>query len=95
MTEKSASLMGIFISAAASEPVHAPVPGSGMATKDEQAERLVFFNLRKLASALGFHAVNKLYKARVAHPVENLIDKEQNERRRQNGADEADQHGRQ
>ena len=28
MTEKSASLMGIFISAAASEPVHAPVPGS-------------------------------------------------------------------
>ena len=63
--------------------------------EDEQAERLVFFNLRKLASALGFHAVNKLYKARVAHPVENLIDKEQNERRRQNGADEADQHGRQ
>ena len=80
MTEKSASLMGIFISAAASEPVHAPVPGSGMATKMSRPNVLYFSICANLL--LGFHAVNKLYKARVAHPVENLIDKEQNERRR-------------
>ena len=32
-TEIIAFLNGIFISAATSEPVHAPVPGSGIATK--------------------------------------------------------------
>lgn len=79
MTEKSASLMA-FISACGKRTRPCAGARQRNGDEDEQAERLVFFNLRKLASALGFHAVNKLYKARVAHPVENLIDKEQNER---------------
>ena len=52
MTEKSASLMGIFISAAASEPVHAPVPGSGMATKMSRPNVLYFSICANLLHAL-------------------------------------------
>ena len=90
-TEIMADLKSIFIKAAARELVQAPVPGSGIATKISRAQSFVSINFIKFASSLSFQTVNQFDKAGIAHPIEDLIDKQKNKRRRQNCSHKTDE----
>ena len=78
-------------SAASREPVHAPVPGSGIPTNSTRPQNSLFFYLLTLTQSTGFHLLNHGTEGlRLFEPVKDRCDQQQDERNRNNISDNAD-----